>query len=135
VVRQPKRRYKSGAWFSYRGDRLGQGRENSKQLLKKKPELLKHIEREVKVKLGMPMREEKMEPSEGRRQVQVTLHSRDSTEPLKAEDEFEQQLLASGILTEIPPPLTDADIEAFGSYKPIIVKGRPVSETIIEERR
>ncbi|MFN2516730.1 MAG: recombinase RecA, partial [Pyrinomonadaceae bacterium] len=32
---------KSGAWFSYKGDRLGQGRENSKQSLKENPELLK----------------------------------------------------------------------------------------------
>jgi recombination protein RecA len=52
---------KSGAWFSYKGDRLGQGRENSKQTLKDKPDILKRIEREVKVKLGMPVREEKVE--------------------------------------------------------------------------
>ena len=49
---------KSGAWFSYKGERLGQGRENSKQLLKENPDLLKKIEREVKIKLGMPVREE-----------------------------------------------------------------------------
>ena len=49
---------KSGAWFSYKGDRLGQGRENAKQSLKENPELLKRIEREVKVKLGLPVREE-----------------------------------------------------------------------------
>ena len=55
---------KSGAWFSYKGDRLGQGRENSKQSLKENPELLKRIETEVKVKLGMPVRtEEKAETS------------------------------------------------------------------------
>src|SRR5467141_966365 len=34
---------KSGAWFSYKGDRLGQGRENSKQMLKEKPEILQRI--------------------------------------------------------------------------------------------
>ena len=49
---------KSGAWFSYKGDRLGQGRENSKQSLKENPELLRRIENEVKVKLGMPVRGE-----------------------------------------------------------------------------
>jgi len=54
---------KSGAWFSYKGDRLGQGRENSKQMLKDKPEILKRIEREVKVKLGMAVREEKTQPA------------------------------------------------------------------------
>jgi len=47
---------KSGAWFSYKGDRLGQGRENSKQSLKENPELLKKIENEVKAKLGLPVK-------------------------------------------------------------------------------
>jgi recombination protein RecA len=50
---------KSGAWFSYKGERLGQGRENAKQALRENPNILKTIEREVKVKLGMPVREEK----------------------------------------------------------------------------
>jgi len=49
---------KSGAWFSYKGDRLGQGRENSKQTLKDHPELLKRIEDDVKRALGIPVREE-----------------------------------------------------------------------------
>jgi recombination protein RecA len=49
---------KSGAWFSYKGERLGQGRENAKQALKDHPELLKRIENEVKVKLGLPIRDE-----------------------------------------------------------------------------
>jgi recombination protein RecA len=48
---------KSGAWFSYKGDRLGQGRENSKQTLKENPELLGKIENEVKLKLGLPVRQ------------------------------------------------------------------------------
>jgi recombination protein RecA len=53
---------KSGAWFSYKGERLGQGRENAKVALRENAETLKRIEREVKVKLGMPVREEP-EPS------------------------------------------------------------------------
>src|SRR5437660_1862188 len=48
---------KSGAWFSYKGDRLGQGRENAKQSLKENPELLGRIENEVKIKLGLPVRQ------------------------------------------------------------------------------
>ncbi len=48
---------KSGAWFSYKGERLGQGRENAKQALRDNPEVLRRIEREVKVKLGIPVRE------------------------------------------------------------------------------
>jgi recombination protein RecA len=53
---------KSGAWFSYKGERLGQGRENAKQALRDNPEVLRKIERDVKVKLGLPVREEP-EPS------------------------------------------------------------------------
>jgi recombination protein RecA len=52
---------KSGAWFSYKGDRLGQGRENAKQALKENPELLKRIENEVKTKLGLRVPLEKTE--------------------------------------------------------------------------
>ena len=44
---------KAGAWFSYRGERLGQGRENSKQNLKDNRDLLTRIENEVKTALGI----------------------------------------------------------------------------------
>ncbi|HJU56854.1 MAG TPA: recombinase RecA [Pyrinomonadaceae bacterium] len=46
---------KSGAWFSYSGERLGQGRENSKQTLKDNPELLRRIENDVRAALGIPV--------------------------------------------------------------------------------
>src|ERR687884_214767 len=46
---------KSGAWFSYKGERLGQGRENSKQALKENTDLFQRIERDVKVALGLPV--------------------------------------------------------------------------------
>lgn len=42
---------KSGAWFSYNGDRLGQGRENVKELFKQRPELAQEIEQKVREKL------------------------------------------------------------------------------------
>ena len=48
---------KSGAWFSFKGERLGQGRENAKQALRDNPEVLRRIEKEVKLKLGIPVRE------------------------------------------------------------------------------
>lgn len=38
---------KSGSWFSYNNDKLGQGRENVRQLLKDNPEMLKEIETKV----------------------------------------------------------------------------------------
>ena len=44
---------KSGAWFSYSGERLGQGRENVKNMLKENREIFDRIETDVKVKLGL----------------------------------------------------------------------------------
>jgi recombination protein RecA len=44
---------KSGAWFSYKGERLGQGRENVKNSLKENTELRDRIEYDVKVSLGL----------------------------------------------------------------------------------
>ena len=44
---------KSGAWFSYGGERLGQGRENVKTLLREKAELFGSIEAEVRKALGL----------------------------------------------------------------------------------
>lgn len=46
---------KSGAWFSFKGDRLGQGRENVKNMLKSDPALSSRIELEVRKALGMPL--------------------------------------------------------------------------------
>ncbi|MCC7123694.1 MAG: recombinase RecA [Acidobacteria bacterium] len=44
---------KSGAWFAYGGERLGQGRENVKGFLKEHPEILKSIDEKVRRELGM----------------------------------------------------------------------------------
>ena len=44
---------KSGTWFSYEDERLGQGRENVKRLLKEKPELFAAIEQRVRTELGL----------------------------------------------------------------------------------
>ena len=44
---------KSGSWFTYEGDQLGQGRENVRQFLKDNPGLTKEIENKVKVAFGL----------------------------------------------------------------------------------
>jgi recombination protein RecA len=44
---------KSGAWFAYGGERLGQGRENAKQFMKDNPEVFKSIDEKVRKELGM----------------------------------------------------------------------------------
>jgi len=50
---------KSGSWFSYKGERIGQGRENARQFLKDNRDITKKIEDEVRKKLGMPTPGEK----------------------------------------------------------------------------
>ena len=48
---------KSGAWFSYKGERLGQGRDNVKNFLKENADLAAKIEAEVRTELGFPQTE------------------------------------------------------------------------------
>jgi recombination protein RecA len=50
---------KSGTWFSYGEIRLGQGRENSRQFIEGKPELMKEIEQAVLKKIKPEMVTEK----------------------------------------------------------------------------
>ena len=44
---------KSGSWFSYNGDRIGQGRENAKQFLKDNPEIADAIEHSIRENAGL----------------------------------------------------------------------------------
>src|SRR5438270_19035 len=44
---------KSGSWFSYKGDRIGQGRENARQFLKDNPDIKQAIDTELRKALGL----------------------------------------------------------------------------------
>jgi recombination protein RecA len=44
---------KSGSWFSYKGERIGQGRENARQFLKDNADVRQKIETELRVALGL----------------------------------------------------------------------------------
>jgi recombination protein RecA len=44
---------KSGAWYTYDGDQLGQGKENSRKFLKDNPDVAAEIEKKIKEKLGV----------------------------------------------------------------------------------
>ncbi|AQW29669.1 recombinase RecA [Ralstonia syzygii subsp. celebesensis] len=44
---------KSGAWYSYNGDRIGQGRDNCREFLRENPELAREIENKVREHLGV----------------------------------------------------------------------------------
>ena len=44
---------KSGSWYSYKGERIGQGRENARQFLKDNPDIAQKLEAELRVALGL----------------------------------------------------------------------------------
>ena len=48
---------KSGAWYSYKGDRIGQGRDNSRVFLKENPDIMSAVEKDVRAKLGIVAKE------------------------------------------------------------------------------
>ena len=54
---------KSGAWYSYNGQKIGQGRENAKLFLKDNPAMMAEVEEKVKVVLGMAGEKEPAEPA------------------------------------------------------------------------
>ena len=54
---------KSGAWFAYGGDKIGQGRENAKAYLREHPEVMDEIEHKVRVAYGL-IKEEAPEGTE-----------------------------------------------------------------------
>ncbi len=56
---------KSGAWYTYEGDQLGQGKENARQFLKDNPDLADEIEVKIKTKLGIGPRSETEEIPDG----------------------------------------------------------------------
>jgi recombination protein RecA len=44
---------RTGTWYSYKGERLGQGRDNVKKLLKENKELAGRLEAEIRAKVGL----------------------------------------------------------------------------------
>ncbi len=56
---------KSGSWFSYGDQRIGQGRENSKNFLKANPDLRGQLERQVRMTLGLPVPDEAGQATDG----------------------------------------------------------------------
>ena len=44
---------KSGAWYAYNGDKIGQGKDNSREYLKENPEIAKEIEAKIRATVGV----------------------------------------------------------------------------------
>ncbi|GAB3889828.1 recombinase RecA [Microbispora bryophytorum subsp. camponoti] len=59
---------KAGAWYTYEGDQLGQGKENARNFLKNNPDIANEIEKKIKEKLGVgPRLDTPSEPPPPRR--------------------------------------------------------------------
>ena len=56
---------KSGAWYSYNGNKIGQGRENTKQYLASHPEVLAELDRKVRIYYGL-ISDDETQDSEGK---------------------------------------------------------------------
>jgi recombination protein RecA len=46
---------KSGAWYAYNGEKIGQGRDNAREFLRENPALSHEIENKVRESLGIPL--------------------------------------------------------------------------------
>jgi recombination protein RecA len=74
---------KSGAWYSYKGERLGQGREAVRDFLKTNVALAKEIEGRVREAAGVPLRqgEKPTDSKENRPEEKVSESKRTMPEP------------------------------------------------------
>ena len=54
---------KSGAWFSFAGERLGQGRDNARVFLKEHPEIRQRVDAGLREKIGLPKPEISAKPA------------------------------------------------------------------------
>ncbi|MCD7723037.1 MAG: recombinase RecA [Clostridiales bacterium] len=73
---------KSGSWFSYDGERLGQGRENIKEIIKNDPEFAAKVEEQIKAKIN-----EQQETSSHKYNAGISSAADDAEEPEEKSDE------------------------------------------------
>jgi len=45
---------KSGSWYAYEGEKIGQGKDNAREFLRQRPELARRIENQIRAKVGLP---------------------------------------------------------------------------------
>ena len=62
---------KSGSWFSYNGERIGQGRENARLFLRDNPDACQKLDRALREKLGLPLPEQSGEAAKEEKPAKV----------------------------------------------------------------
>ena len=102
---------KSGAWFSYNGQKISQGRENAKEYLRSNPEVMKEIEEKIKENRdSIVMVSKKSKKSAAKK----------SAAESAAEDSGEDQAIeyeAEDTAAEEPKAMVDVDIDADDDYE------------------
>ncbi len=46
---------KSGAWYAYNGEKIGQGKDNAREFLRENPEVAREVENKVREHMGIPL--------------------------------------------------------------------------------
>ena len=46
---------KSGAWYAYNGEKIGQGKDNAREFLRENPDVAREIENKVRESVGIPL--------------------------------------------------------------------------------
>ena len=71
---------KSGAWYAYKGEKIGQGKENAKQYLKNNPNIAAEIEMAIRANAGLIS--EKLEGTTvSKEEIQETSEALEKTKP------------------------------------------------------
>ncbi|MDH4395936.1 MAG: recombinase RecA [Limnobacter sp.] len=75
---------KSGAWYSYQGEKIGQGKDNSREFLKANPAMSLEIENKIREKLGVTLVDPNSKPGSGSGSGGATSKSKSAGKPSAA---------------------------------------------------
>ena len=111
---------KSGAWYAYEGEKIGQGRENAKQLLRDRPEICEEIDQKVRAYFEKLRQEEKeaaqKKDAEKKTEKEPGIDSEIGT-GTKAENKDNGKNTAAGIVDKDKAEQTDKSMNAIKSSK------------------
>ena len=96
---------KSGAWYTYEGDQLGQGKENARNFLRDNPDLAEEIEKKIKEKLGVgPRLDADMTGPAGPAGPAGAASAVPGGAPVPGASQGRSRTAGGGGLTTVPPP-------------------------------
>jgi len=118
---------KAGAWYTYEGDQLGQGKENARSFLKDNPDLADELEKKIKEKLGIgPRVDRTAEPIAA---VPAKNGPSIKTVPIKAVPSIRNGSAKARPVKDVPieaVPIRDLPIEA------VLIKDLPVKDVPVD---